>query len=160
MNCPECGTPCKDGACMKCGIVFDSTAAAAARQKQAERDAAMMTKCFYALVPLVVTGVIFFLAKTPGCSSSAPAARPGSFIVQPNTFGCKTLEDYKRLSGLAGDLPAFERSMRESVLKGTCLWLPVGKKASLEDYKMAADAAKVRVQGDSQSYWVPGKSAK
>lgn len=157
MNCPECGVPChEDGTCPKCGGVYYIVK----KEKRGSRGKGGGAG-FLVLVAVVVSGLFYLLAKTPGCSSSSPPAdRAGTFTVQPNTLGCETLDDYNQLARLAGDLPAFERSMRESVLKGVCRWLPVGEKAFMEDYKMTADAAKVRVQGESQSYWIPGRSAK
>lgn len=106
---------------------------------------------FSFITALIVLGVLYIPAKAQGYEYK-------TFTVRPNTLGCENLEDYKRLSNLAGDLQAFDKLMKLYILSGACRWLPVGKEAIVERYGVLDSTAKVRVKGETQSFWIPQKS--
>lgn len=172
-TCLKCGAVRNPGdeECPFCGVIYAKAEAAAkakAQQQTAEEQAssekkteksANKTGCGCALA--VLLAVLLFSFFNGDKNDERPTILPGNtFIVKPNTFGCINLDDYKHVTniGRSGDTEAFKKLLKTSILTGKCNYLQTGSTAYIEDTSFMEDAVKVRMQGETTSYWIPRKT--
>ena len=70
-------------------------------------------------------------------------------------YGCVTLAAYKRLAEAAQNgKRAFRRAFGEYEKNGECRLLPADAAVAVDEVRLAAYAAQVRLQGEDAAWWV------
>lgn len=91
-------------------------------------------------------------AQTP-----APAAAPpdGLFITKDDLPGCVRREDFDALTNMArsGDMEAFKKLSLAGWVSGRCTVFKKGQRVYLEETAFWSGMQRLRIHGETKSYW-------
>lgn len=89
-------------------------------------------------------------------SAKHEAGRSNTIAITERTPGCRTVEEFRKLADIAAskDDAAFGKALVNSIAAGRCTLLEPGAQVYREDSSLRHGAVKVRVAGETESWWI------
>ena len=79
--------------------------------------------------------------------------------IRDNTFGCRTVEEFRRLAdlGASRDYAEFEKQLKARIATQTCRQIPAGAKAHRDGHSNQHGADRVRLEGETGHWWITAR---